>query len=721
MGNMFAPLTPHEKTISNDPSSNRDIGTAVIPIPNELLLDIPKHPILGIPSTIWEYRNAAGQPIQLACRFTQDEKKEDRPLTFRTFSDGSCKWCWKALDAPRPLYGLDRLEALPNAPVIVCEGEKATDAAQKLFPTYVVVTSPNGSNAAHKANWNSLNGRNIIIWPDNDEAGKLYAKNVAHLVKKIGTQSVKIVTIPQHFPDKWDLADTLPENYTPNDLELLINNAKAAPNPLDNIVERAKNDSSVVYDPEVIKELLTLKNNDRQQYMSLRLKLKNAGVGITLLEEDLKKLSCNNNSGAKPDHLDYAREVIDYIGQNNIICSNDNIWIWSKTGAWEKAPDRQIKQCIQKTLESSSCKIFRTNIDSIAEILKNEIYAPEHRWNANHDAVNVSNGELYWNGSIWELEPHSKEHYSTVQLPVIYDINATCPRFTKFLDEIFMDDKDSKDKATALLEMLGYTLMSNARYERFALLIGSGANGKSVILEVLLEIVGKHNIAAVQPSKLSNSFQRAHLHMKLANLVTEIAEGGQIADAELKAITSGELATAEHKGKDPFDFAPFCTCWFGSNHMPHTRDFSDALFRRALVIPFNNKFEGKKADPNLKDKLKKECSGILNLALSAFGEVLKRGTFTEPQSCLEAKKDWRTEADQVAQFIEDKCVFEPNSKLLSSALYNEYRSWTTEVGIKSILKQRSFTNRLLHMDCKLHKGTGGKRMITGIRIGWKTT
>ena len=61
--------------------------------------------------------------------------------------------------------------------------------------------------------------------------------------------------------------------------------------------------------------------------------------------------------------------------------------------------------------------------------------------------------------------------------------------------------------------------------------------------------------------------------MKLANLVTEIAEGAVMADAELKAITSGELTTAEHKNKDPFDFQPFSTCWFGTNHMPHTRDF----------------------------------------------------------------------------------------------------------------------------------------------------
>lgn len=88
------------------------------------------------------------------------------------------------------------------------------------------------------------------------------------------------------------------------------------------------------------------------------------------------------------------------------------------------------------------------------------------------------------------------------------------------------------------------------------------------------------NVCAVQPSQFENRFQRAHLAGKLANLIPEIAEGAEIADAELKAITSGELMTAEYKFVAPFDFRPFCTCWFGTNHMPHTRDFSEALFRR---------------------------------------------------------------------------------------------------------------------------------------------
>jgi phage/plasmid-associated DNA primase len=131
-----------------------------------------------------------------------------------------------------------------------------------------------------------------------------------------------------------------------------------------------------------------------------------------------------------------------------------------------------------------------------------------------------------------------------------------------------------------------------------------------VLLSVLAALLGQHNVAAVQPSQFDNRFQRAHLHGKLANIVTEIAEGAELADAALKAIVSGELTTAEHKHKPPFDFQPFATCWFGTNHMPHSRDFSDALFRRAIVLTFNRKFYGTDRDEGLKEKLFAELPGI---------------------------------------------------------------------------------------------------------------
>ncbi|CAN0600055.1 unnamed protein product, partial [Ectocarpus sp. 12 AP-2014] len=274
------------------------------------------------------------------------------------------------------------------------------------------------------------------------------------------------------------------------------------------------------------------------------------------------------------------------------------------------------------------------------KLIQTLAYDRDARFGEPFDGVNVTNGLLVHDGLYFELQPHRKEHYLLSQLPVAYDPTAECPRFRQFLGEIFDGEDDATEKADTLMELIGYTLIPTARYEKFALLVGNGANGKSVLLDVLCALLGPHCIASVSPEKLDNPFQRGYLIGKLANVVTEIAQGAVINDAALKALTSGEPTTAEHKYRAPFTFRPYATCWFATNHMPHTRDFSDALYRRACVIKFNQTFTGKRCDPHLKEKLLGELPGILNMALSAVGWVLAGADFTEPTSMTQARQEW---------------------------------------------------------------------------------
>jgi putative DNA primase/helicase len=301
-------------------------------------------------------------------------------------------------------------------------------------------------------------------------------------------------------------------------------------------------------------------------------------------------------------------------------------------------------------------------VNGVSDVLKNEIFKPEHEFNLGHpETVNCLNGELILEDFIgWYLEPHKREHYRTTQIPVTYDQKADAPLFQAFLEQVFRDDNDKADKIKCVLELMGYTLMSHARHELFVMLIGPGANGKSVLLAILEALVGKKNVAGVQPANFSDKFQRAHLHKKLANIVTELKQGEMIADAELKGITSGEPSTVEHKHRDPFVLRPFSTCWFGTNHMPRTHDFSDALFRRAVILQFNRTFTKEEQDSELKDKLLTELPGILNLALDAYDSALV-STFTQPGSTETAKQEWRLEADQVAQFVDDVCERDPKA------------------------------------------------------------
>jgi len=292
----------------------------------------------------------------------------------------------------------------------------------------------------------------------------------------------------------------------------------------------------------------------------------------------------------------------------------------------------------------------------------------------------------------------------------------TITGFTQFLLEVFAGDPDADDKAWALLEMMGYTLMTHCRHERFIILVGGGANGKSVFLYVLEQLCGLDNVVGVQPSNFGNSFHRAHLHGKLANIVSELRQGEVIDDEALKGITSGELTTVDHKHKDPFDMRPYSTCWFGTNHMPHTRDFSDALFRRALVVPFNRQFkpELNNCDPALKEKLVGELPGILWMVLNAYKRARVHG-FTMPASSTEAGKKWRLEADQVAQFVEHCCVMDQNGSEPAGPLYIRYKFWADTWGINRKVGHVTFRYRLTALGFGENRIADGK-LVTGLRL-----
>lgn len=437
------------------------------------------------------------------------------------------------------------------------------------------------------------------------------------------------------------------------------------------------------------------------------------GIGTTTLKKQMKDAGAEDERGV--DHLELARRSITYIGAENIICAGPFVWMWSDAGVWKQQDDRLVKQRVQRTIEMEGLPVNSTLVNGVSEVLKTEIFKDDHRFNLGHpETINAVNGQIVPDGDGWRLEPHCKAHYRTTQIPIEFDPTARAPRWARFLTEIFRDDEDQAEKADALMEMMGYTLMSHARHELFALMIGSGGNGKSVVLSVLEALCGPENVAGVQPSNFDRSFQRAHLDQKLANIVTEIKQGEVIADAELKGIVSGEKSTVEHKFQDPFDMHPFATCWFGTNHMPHTRDFSDALFRRALILTFNRQFTDREKDPLLKETLLDELPGILNMALAAYRKAATVG-FSKPVSSEEAKHEWRLEADQVAMFVEDCCSRRAGAKELASDLFSAYQDWASKQGVKQTMSAKGLRDRLTKLGFGKHRDQYG-RYVIGIEI-----
>ncbi len=152
----------------------------------------------GQRSALWTYHNAQGQPVGVVVRWDKPDGKDIRPVA-RHADD----WRIGAMPDPRPLYGLPDLAAARR--VIVCEGEKAADAARSLG--VVATTSAGGSQAANKTDWRPLTGKEVWIMPDNDAPGRKYAETVAGILARLTPAPMaRVVELPG-LPVGGDIVD----------------------------------------------------------------------------------------------------------------------------------------------------------------------------------------------------------------------------------------------------------------------------------------------------------------------------------------------------------------------------------------------------------------------------------------------------------------------------------------------------------------------------------
>src|SRR5262249_15560795 len=147
---------------------------------------------------LWTYHDAQGEPVGVVVRWDGPTGKDIRPVA--RHADG---WRICAMPDPRPLYHLPDLAAACR--VVVCEGEKAADAARSLG--FVVTTSAGGSQAAAKTDWRPVAGKEIWILPDNDQPGRKYAETVAGILPKLTpAPAVRVVELPD-LADGGDIVD----------------------------------------------------------------------------------------------------------------------------------------------------------------------------------------------------------------------------------------------------------------------------------------------------------------------------------------------------------------------------------------------------------------------------------------------------------------------------------------------------------------------------------
>jgi putative DNA primase/helicase len=255
-----------------------------------------------------------------------------------------------------------------------------------------------------------------------------------------------------------------------------------------------------------------------------------------------------------------------------------------------------------------------------------------------------------------KLGPHRPADLISLGVDITFDSDATCPRWEKFLAEVFDGDEELIE---FVWRFIGYCLTGDTREQVLAVFHGAGANGKSTLIAVLRQLLGDHALTSA-----FDTFTRqrdggprndlARLHRARLVTASESAEGRRLDEATVKEITGGDRVAARFLYGEHFEFVPRFKLILVSNHRPRVDADDDAVWRRLRLVPFEQSFEGRE-DRELGTKLEAELSGILTWAVRGCLEWQRTG-LGQAAAVVRATAEYRRDEDTLGLFLDERCT-----------------------------------------------------------------
>jgi putative DNA primase/helicase len=426
---------------------------------------------------------------------------------------------------------------------------------------------------------------------------------------------------------------------------------------------------------------------------------------------------------------------------------NDSWYLWNGGGYWTKDQLGIIRELAKATLRSiyaesdmqstperrAACSKWAISCEKnehVTSCLKLASSDPGvavrvDRFDQNIHYFNLLNGTYDLKNH--QLLQHSKYNYLTKQATYEYDPEAKCPHFMKFIERLFRSRKDKAEIIEYLQKALGYSLTGETSQQVIFLLYGSGANGKSTLMETMRMVMGDYG-TTIDSSSLTtkkNDGVRNDI-ARLPNVRFVVASEnskGTILDEELvKKLSGGDEVTARFLFQEEFTFYPRLKLWWAFNHPPGLQDFTHSLMRRLKLIPFEETIGPEEMIDQaiLLGRFREELPGILNWLIEGLKKFQAEGLKDIP-AVTTAVKAFKEEQDILFDFIRD-CCYIPTPEdamkrevlVLSSRLYQRYRAWADE-SHERVISQNKFSREMRERGFKSdHTMTGN--VFRGIEI-----
>lgn len=564
--------------------------------------------------------------------------------------------------------------------VIVCEGEKAADRLISLgLPA---TTSPMGAGKWRKSYSEALRGKDVAIFPDNDEPGREHAHLVAKALTGVANE-IKIVG-PLAAREKSGIDDWLDEDPGRGAAE----------------VEAAIRDAEIWTPPP---------DNE-------------AGICVKGKTDGRKATSPDNGKkGGRPEAPTYVDTAVKFLAETHqekgfpTARHYRDEWHLFESGGWLPTSNDEMQKRLLSWLQSKGDPLRKyATINYARNVLANlagftlcGIPATRARpcWlSTGEDASNVvafSNGVAV---DLWRYaealarganpegceREHTPDLFSADGVSYEWQPHAKAPEmFLRYLRRVC----PVQDVFDAVRRMLGLLVVDTAKYEVFWQLYGMGANGKTVLLDVIESLVGRQNVSRVSLECLApgTRFQTFPLTTAKVNISGELGTDlGRAAlaamEGEFKHAVSGGTIEVERKGIDKTFERCRARFVMSGNSLPTFMDKSDAIWRRKRIIPFDVQIPEAERDPDLARKIvESELPGILRWALDGLADVIRLRVVPDCERGAKLKAEHRSSCDHEREFLTDR--FEPGTRedrMPSADLYREYMDWMCANGYRPL-------------------------------------